>query len=228
MNKIRISTISLLLGLAGAFTAAAWGAESVMSLISTGEAVQTEVENAKTAMDDAQKQNKEQLETGKKLQAEQGAFTQEVQAWTKQNDAVKQQMTDYKAACQGKQLNNDDYKACKAKLDDINAAVTKVNNDNAQLVKHQSDLTARLNKYNAGVEDFKNKGPSSGVNFKNAFDKEQSWLYQARSLVASEAFQPYAKKANCPDAQKTPKTEDQVMKMSSDILACLKRVSGSN
>lgn len=227
MNKIRIFTLSLLLGLVGAYTAA-WGAESVMSLISTGEALQSEVQSTKTAMDDLIKENKQQAAEGQKLQGENKQLVQDIGDWQKQNDGIKQNMADYKVKCQGKQLNQDDYKACKAQLDEINASITKINNDNAVLVKRQNDFKTRADKFNEDVKTLPQRQNQATDTYKSAFQKEQSWLYQARTLVASEAFQPYAKKANCPDAQKSPKTEDQVNKLSQDILACLKRVSGTN
>jgi hypothetical protein len=228
MNKIRISTISLLLGLAGAFTAAAWGAESVMSLISTGEAVQSEVQSSKSSLDDLLKQQKEEAATGKNLQAEQQQLNQAIQDFQKEKDGVNQQNTDYKAKCLGKQLNNDDYKACKAMSDSINAAIVKINNEAATLQKRANDSKGRVDTFNTVIKTLPQSITAANTNYKNAFNKEQSWLYNARTLVASQDFQPYAKKAGCPDAQKTPKNEDQVLKMSSDILACLKRVSGGN
>src|ERR1041384_4685050 len=62
MKSMRIPLITL--ALAGAVTAA-WGAESVMNLISSGEAVQKEVLDNKAKMDAAQQKNKDLAGQGK-------------------------------------------------------------------------------------------------------------------------------------------------------------------
>ena len=47
-------------------------------------------------------------------------------------------------------------------------------------------------------------------------------------MVASPAFQPYAKKAGCPDVRNPAKTTEAATKMSDAILACLKKVASMN
>jgi uncharacterized protein (DUF3084 family) len=130
MNKTRITLISLVLGLAGACTAA-WGAESVMNLISQGEAIQSEVEKAKSGLDEAVQKNHDMAAEGKKLQGEQEQFQQDMAAWQKENDAVKQHTADYTTNCgaKDKKLTDDEFKACKADHDQLAADITRVNGE---------------------------------------------------------------------------------------------------
>ncbi|HLW74036.1 MAG TPA: hypothetical protein VKT74_03115, partial [Gammaproteobacteria bacterium] len=85
MKNLRISMISLVLGLAAAVTAA-WGAESVMSLITSGEAVQKEVLDNKSAMEAAENKNKDLATEGKQLTTEKSQILADLDAWQKEND----------------------------------------------------------------------------------------------------------------------------------------------
>lgn len=231
MNKTRITLISLVLGCAGAFTAA-WGAESVMNLISQGEAVQSEVDKSKAALDAAVQKNHDMAAEGKRLQAEQEQLQQDMAAWQKENDTVKQHTVDYNTNCgaKDKKLTDDQFKACKADHDQLSADITRVNGEIPALNGRVGDVKAQVDKYNASVEASRNiKEDINSLNdaYESALKKEAAWLDTARAEMVTPAFQAYGKKAGCPDVQKPTKTNEAMMKMSSDVVACLKRVSNS-
>jgi chromosome segregation ATPase len=223
----RIIAIASLLTLAGAMVAA-WGAESVVDLISQGEAVTSKTDSAKTALDQAVKNNDALVAEGKQIQAQQQQLQANIDAYKKQNDDVKQQTVDYKAKCDNKQLTPDEYKACKEELAQINASINAVNAKPASLNKQQNDFLARAKKYNEEVKTAPKAVSAAQTAYRNALISQFQWLDKARVLVASPAFAPYAKKAGCPDVKNPAKTDEAGMKMSDEILTCLKKVAGSN
>ena len=75
MNKSRLLVLLLALGMT-----AAWGAESVMSLISNGEAVQKEVLDNKAAYDGANQRKKDLDTEGRQLVADQAKLGQDIAA----------------------------------------------------------------------------------------------------------------------------------------------------
>ena len=225
--KSRIFPVLLTLALAGALTAA-WGAESVINLISQGEAIQNEVNASKTAQEDVDHRNKELQATGKQLVADQQQLQQDLAAYQKQNAGVKSQIADYKSKCEGKQLNPDTYKACKAQLAQINVNIVAVNAIPAKLNKQQNDFNASAVKYNKDTKDLQARARTVSANYSNALSKAEQWEYQASNLVASQGFQQYAKTAGCPDVRKQPKTIDGILKMNTGILTCLRKVAGTN
>lgn len=226
-TTLRFISISLVLGLAGALTAA-WGAESVINLINHGENIQNKVKSAKAAQDDVNLRNKKLVATGKQLVADQQQLQQGLAAYQKQNAAVKSQIADYKSKCEKKQLNQDTYKACKEQLAQINVNIAAVNAIPAKLNKQQNDFNARANKYNQDTKDLQAMARTAAANYSNALSMAEQWEYKASTRVADPGFQPYAKKAGCPDVRKQPKTISGILKMNTEILVCLKKVVGTN
>jgi|SRR5579859_547911 len=226
MKSMRISLISLAL-LAGAMSAA-WGAESVMNLISSGEAVQKEVADTKAHMEAAIQKNKDLAAQGKALGAEKTKLMADLAEWQKENDAVKQRTDDYKARCSpDKKLTVDQVNACKTDAAQINTDIAKVNSDNADLNKRNNALNAKIPTYNEEAQKAPGEQNSAYDAFNAAAKKEGAWLDQARDQIASDAFKPYAQKAGCPDVNKPSKTTDAMIKMADDVIACLKKVSNS-
>lgn len=223
----RIIALASIFTLVGVLTTA-WGAETVADLISQGEAVTAKTNSAKTALDTAVKNNDALVAEGKQIQAEQQQLKANIDAYKKQNDDVKQQTTDYKSKCDNKQLTPDQYKACKEQLAQINASINAVNAQPAILNKQQNDFLAHANKYNQEVKAAPKEVSAADTAFRKAEIDQFQWLDKARALVASAAFEPYAKKAGCPDVKNPAKTTDSAMKMSDEILTCLKKVAGSS
>ena len=225
MNKTRLSLISLVLGLATLATAA-WGAESVMSLISNGESVQKEVTDTKAAMEASEKKNHDLAAEGKKLGADQNQLVADVAAWKKENEALTQRIADNQTNCgPDKKLNPDQYAACKAQIAQLNDDIKKVNDENADLNKRNKDLNERLPKYNDSIKGIGDEIKQGYANYNGALKKEAAWLDQARTQMSSSAFASYGKKAGCPDVNKNAKTPEAMIQMSADVIACLKRVS---
>ncbi len=225
MKTMRISLISMVLGLAGLATAA-WGAESVMSLISNGEAVQKEVLDTKAAMEAAEKKNHDLAAEGNKLTSDQKQLTADVAAWNKENDDLKARIADNQTNCgPDKKLTQDQYNACKAQIAQLNTDIAKVNSDNADLNKRNKDLNTRIPQYNTDIKGIKGEVDSSYTAYNSALKKEGAWLDQARGQMSSSAFTAYGKKAGCPDVTKNTKTPEAMIKMSGDVIDCLKKVS---
>ena len=225
MKTIRISMIPLVLGLAGALTAA-WGAESVITLISNGEAVQKEVVDTKAAMEAAEQKNKTLAAEGNKLNSDQKELVSSVAAWNKENDELKARIADNQANCSpDKKLNQDQYNACKAQIAQLNTDIAKVNADNADLNKRNKDLNERIPKYNNDIKGIRGEIDAGYAAYNAALKKEAAWLDQARTQMSSSAFTSYGKKAGCPDVTKNTKTPEAMIKMSADVIDCLKRVS---
>jgi cell division protein FtsB len=225
MNKMRISLIPLVLGLA-ALASAAWGAESVMSLISNGEAVQKEVVDTKAAMEASEKKNHDLAAEGNKLTSDQKQLQADVAAWQKENDELTQRVNDNKANCgPDKKLNTDQYNACKAQVAQLNSDIAKVNAENADLNKRNKDINERIPKYNDAIKGIGDEIKQGYAAYNAALKKEAAWLDQARTQMSSSAFASYGKKAGCPDVNKNAKTPEAMIQMSADVIACLKRVS---
>ena len=224
MNTMRIVALSLTLALAGAFTAA-WGAESVMNLISTGEAIQNEVNSARSAVEATEQKNKDLVAEGKSLASQQQQYQQDYAAWQKDDADVKQRTAEYKTKCEGQKLDQDQYKACAADQQQLAADIAKVNGEVGSFGKRSQDLQAARDKHNAAIADFKQSEPAARTGYSNALTKQQTWLEQARNLVGSDSFKSVAQKASCPDVSKAPKTPETLAKMSDDVLTCLKKVS---
>lgn len=224
MKSMRISLITLALGLGAA--GAAWSAESVMNLISSGEAIQKEVADNKARMDAAVQKNNEVAAKGKDLSSEKAKLLADQSDWQKENDEVKQRTSDFQNRCSpDKHLGADQLKACQKDADELNQDIAKVNSENAELTRRNQELNARIPAYN----DEAQKAPAEQDAAYNAFNaaskKERDWLDQVRGQLATDAFKNYAEKAGCPDMNQPPKTTEAMIKMTDDIIACLKRVS---
>lgn len=225
MNKTRISLISLVLGLA-ALATTAWGAESVMALISNGEAVQKEVSDTKAAMEASEKKNKDLAAEGNKLTSDQKQLTADVAAWNKENDSLKQRIADNQTNCgPDKKLNQDQYKACKEQITQLNDDIKKVNDENGDLNKRNKDINERIPKYNEAIKGIGDEIKQGYAAYNAALKKEAAWLDQARTQMSSSAFASYGKKAGCPDVNKNAKTPEAMIQMSADVITCLKKVS---
>ncbi|HEX7965567.1 MAG TPA: hypothetical protein VF651_07595 [Gammaproteobacteria bacterium] len=225
MKSMRIPLITL--ALAGAMTAA-WGAESVMNLISSGEAVQKEVVDNKAKMDAAQQKNKDLAGQGKAIQSDKAKILADLDAWNKQNDSVKQRVADYQTKCgPDKKLNQDEFKACTAEKDQLNVDIAKVNSDVAEINKRNESLNARIPAYNDAIQKSPEEIKAAFADYNASLKKEAAWLDQARGQMSSDAFKSYGKKAGCPDVSKPAKTAEVMIKMTDDVIACLKKVSNS-
>src|SRR5579885_2773096 len=110
MKSMRIPSFTLLLVLGAG---SAWGAESVMNLISSGEAIQKEVADNKARMDAAVQKNNVVAAKGKELSAEKAKLLSDQSDWQKENDEVKQRTSDFQARCSpDKKLDQEQLKAC--------------------------------------------------------------------------------------------------------------------
>ena len=227
MNAKRIARTFLLMTLSGALVTA-WGAESVQALIDSGDAVQKQVNAAKSAQDDAAKQNQDLVAQGKQLVAEQKQLPIDRDAWQKESDTLQQRITAYKAKCEGKPLNEADKKDCKTELDDINTNIAKVNTERDALNKRVTDLNDNGTKYNDAVKQLQVRVPEVSNNYTMAINKETDWLVQALNRTNDASFKPYAAKAGCPAATKQPGTDEGVMALSSKVLACLKKFASNS
>jgi hypothetical protein len=227
-SKFRIASLALGLGLAGIVTAA-WGAESVINLISEGEAVVSNVKTTKATQEEVTKKNKELAVEGPQLVADQKKLQDDIAAYTKQVDDVKVQSADYKTKCQDKDKNlkPDEFKACQAQRAQISALIDQVNKQPQILKKRQNDFIDRANAYNKATQDIKTAAPKASNDYSNALTKEESWIDRVRTFLLSPAVQPYAKKAGCPDVEKPAKDIDGVNKMSVQALGCLKKIAGT-
>ncbi|HEY1992224.1 MAG TPA: hypothetical protein VGH71_07150 [Gammaproteobacteria bacterium] len=225
MKSMRISVIVLGLGLA---SATAWGAESVMNLISAGEAVNKEVNDTKATYDAAQQKNKDLLAEEKTLNADDAKLKADVAAYQSDSAKVQQSIADYKSRCGGgKQLTPDEYKACNADQTQINADVSRVNGEFPTLKQRQDQLNAKIGTHNEAAKGIDGKIKDAYASWNSSLKKQGSWLDQARSQLTSDAFKPYAQKAGCPDTTKPAKTAEAQIKMSDEVVACLKKVSNS-
>lgn len=227
MKAKRFATTLLLMTLSG-LTAAAWGAESVQSLIETGDTVVNEVTAAKSAQDDVAKQNATLVDAGHQIVADQKQLPIDQAAWQTESDTLQQRITAYHSKCEGKTLGESDRKACKAELDDINATINKVNGERDALNKRVTDLNDRGTKYNDAVKQLQVRAPQAGNDYTAAVNKEADWLVQALNRVNDPSFKPYAAKAGCPAISRQPGTDEGVMQASTKILACLKKFNATS
>jgi len=226
MKSMRISVITLALGLAA--VTAAWGAESVMNLISSGEAVNKEVNDAKAEYDNLNQRNKDLVGEQNQLNVDEQKIQNDIAAYQNDSNKVQQSIADYKNRCGGgKQLNPDEYKACNADQTQINADVARVNGEYPVLTQRKNQTDAKVAKHNEDAKGMDGKIKDAYAAWNNAMKKQGSWLDQARSQLTSDAFKPYAAKAGCPDTTKPAKTTEAEMKMANDVLTCLKKVSNS-
>lgn len=227
MKSMRIPLITLALALAGTVTAA-WGAESVMNLISSGESVQKEVHDTKASYDGIQAKKASMAAEAKQFGVDQQKLALDVQQYQKDSAAVTQSTADFKARCGAdKKLNQDEYKACTADQQQINADVARVNGEFPALKQREDSLNAKIAEYNKGAGGIDAKVNDAYKTWDAALKKEGAWLDQARSLLVSEAFKSYGQKAGCPAVGKPASTPEGADKMTTDILACLKKVSAS-
>lgn len=227
MKSMRIPLITLALALAGTVTAA-WGAESVMNLISSGESVQKEVHDTKSSYDAIQAKKASMAAEAKQFGVDQQKLALDVQQYQKDSAAVTQSTADFKNRCGAdKKLNQDEYKACTADQQQINADVARVNGEFPALKQREDSLNAKIAEYNKGAGGIDAKVNDAYKTWDAALKKEGAWLDQARSLLVSDAFKSYGQKAGCPAVGKPATTPEGADKMTTDILACLKKVSAS-
>jgi chromosome segregation ATPase len=227
MKSTRIPLIILALALAGAVTAA-WGAQSVMNLISSGEAVQKEVAQTKAAYDAVQNKKKDMAAQAKQFGVDQNKLAADVAQYQKDSAAVNQSAADFKNRCGAdKKLNQDEYKASTADQQQINADVTRVNGEFPALKQREDSLNAKIAEYNKSAGGIDGKVNDAYKRWDEALKQEGSWLDQARSLLVSEAFKSYGQKAGCPAVGKPATTPEAADKMTNDILTCLKKVSST-
>ncbi|MGA9855640.1 MAG: hypothetical protein WBR29_10225 [Gammaproteobacteria bacterium] len=225
-TTVRIIALVSVFTLAGVLTAA-WGAESVTSLISQGEDVIAKTNTTKATLDAAIKNNDALVAEGKSIQAEQQKLQADIDALKKASADFNQKASDYEATC-AKPKTTDQYNACKAQNTELKQQSDQLKAEPAQLNKRQNDFIAQATKYNQEVKTAPKEVTASQTAWRNALINQYQWLDKARVLVASPAFEPYAKKAGCPDVKNPAKTDEAGMKMSDEILACLKKVAGSN
>lgn len=220
---VRIATISLILSVAGAFTAA-WGAQSVPSLVKEGQAALSQLQARKAALDAAVQQNHSLSTEGQDIQDQQKKLQADIAAYQKKVASVNEETAKYKKECDSKNLTPDQFKACKAMNEKINADINAVNTEPDKLKARQAAFIAKANAYNAKVKSSPDQVKSADTAYRQALSGAESWLDNARDLVASQAFQPFAKQAKCPNVQKPSSTVEGMISMGQDILACLKRV----
>ena len=224
MNTSRILALLLALGLT-----AAWGAESVMSLISNGEAVQKEVTDNKATYDGLNQHKKDLDSEGKQLVADQQKLGQDAGTYKQDSDNVNAAMADYKKNCSpDKKLTQDQFTACAAQQTQINAEVARVNGEFPPLKNREAALNDKIAKHNDELNGIDQKIKDAWTNYSAALKKEAAWLDQARTQMSSSAFTSYGKKAGCPDVSKPTKTPEAMIKMSQDVIDCLKKVSAGS
>ncbi len=227
MKSMRIPVITLALSLAGAMTAA-WGAESVMNLISSGEAVQKEVTDTKASYDALQAHKKSLADQAKQFGVDQNKLAADVAQYQTDSDAVNKSAADFKTRCGAdKKLTQDEFKACTADQQQINADVTRVNGEFPTLKTREATLNAKIADYNKEATGIDAKVNGAYATYSGALKKEGGWLDQARTLLVSDAFKSYGTKANCPNVNKPASTPEAANKMTDDVLTCLKKVSSS-
>lgn len=225
-SKLRIASLALSLGLAGMVTLA-WGAESVINLISQGDVAIKNLKASKVAYENGLTQNKALADEAKQISVDNQKLSAAIDDYKKQSAGVKQQIDAYSAKCSGKKLDRKTYDECKAEQPKVSSAVDAVNAIPAKLNKQQSDLVARSNQYNKNMQDLQASAPKLQKDYNEKLTTDESWLNQVRNFAASPAVQPYAKKAGCPDTNKIAKNVGQVIDQSEQYLACLKKIAGT-
>ncbi|MGH8278276.1 MAG: hypothetical protein ACRETQ_01740 [Gammaproteobacteria bacterium] len=222
---VRIVTISLVFGLAGAFTEA-WAAQSVPSLIKEGQATLGDLGVKKSALAAAVQKNHALDAQGQEIQQEQKSLQAAIKAYQDKVASVNEESAQYKKQCDKKDqhLTPDEYKQCTALRAKINDDINSVNTEPDQLKTRQTAFIAKANAYNAEVKSSPDQVKDADKAYEAALATAETWLDRARDLVASQAFLPFAKKANCPNVQKPSTSVDGMVDMGQQILSCLKRV----
>ena len=224
-TTLRIVTLSLALGLAGAL-ATAWGAESVMDLISQGESAMTKVKSAKAAVDAVMQKNDALKAQGPQLQAESTKLQADIAAFKQLSANLSQKISDYNTKCKSPKTD-EIFKECKAENAELKQDSESLQTQPAALNAREKSLNASATAYNQQVKALPNDLKTAQDNYTDAVKYQYAWLDKARDQVAQPAFKPYAKKYNCPNVMKPAKTQDDADTMSEQILACLKRVVNS-
>lgn len=224
MNKLRTLALLLALGMT-----AAWGAESVMSLISNGEAVQKEVLDNKSAYEGAQQRRKDLDTEGKQLVADQNKLGQDIANHKTDEDNLNASIADYKKNCSpDKKLSQDQYTACATQQSQINAEVARVNGELTPMQARNDSLKEKIAKHNDETKGIDQKVQDAFTSYNASLKKEAAWLDQARTRLSDPSFTSYGKKAGCPDVSKPTKTPEAMIKMSQDVIDCLKKVSAGS
>jgi chromosome segregation ATPase len=200
-----------------------------MNLISSGEAVQKEVTDTKGSYDTLQAHKKSLADQAKQFGTDQTKLQADVVQYQKDSAAVNQSASDFKNRCQGadKKLSQDEFKACTADQQQINADVARVNGEFPTLKTREDTLNSRIADYNKEATGIDAKVNDAYTTYSASLKKEGAWLDQARTLLTSDAFKSYGQKANCPNVNKPAGTPEAANKMTDDILVCLKKVSST-
>jgi hypothetical protein len=224
MNNARITLITLALALTAA--SAAWGADPVPALISSGAALQKDLADAKLRVDAAVQKDKDVAAQGKELIAEKAKLLADLADWQKEDGFIRQRSDDFNNRCNpDKRLNAEELKACKKDADEIGQGIAKVNGDNAELGKRNDALNAKIPAYNQEAQKATAEQDAAHAAFDSTTKKEGAWLDVVRKQLSSDAYKPYGAKAGCPDMDKRPDTTDAIIKMTDDVIACLKKAS---
>ena len=225
-TTIRTVTLFLALGLAGAL-ATAWGAESVMDLISQGESVMAKVASAKAAVNDIMQKNTALKAQGPQLQAQASKLQADIAAYHQASANLNQKIDAYNTQCKHPKTD-EQYKTCKAQNAELKQESDNLSGQPASLNARENALNAAAKTFNQQAKALPDQVKAAENAYDNALKYQYDWLDRARDQVASPAFQPYAKKYHCPNVMKPAKTQEQANTMSDQILACLKRVVNSN
>ena len=225
MTSLRVPVITLALTFSAA---SAWGAESVMNLISSGQTVQKEVADTKARMDAAVQHNKEVAAQGNTLAADKAQLLKDYADWQKENDSIRQRSSDFQNRCSpDRKLEAEQLKACKKDADELNQDIAKVNSENAELGKRNDALNAKIPGYNQAAQQAPAEQDAAYDAYNAANQKERSWLDAARNQLSTDAFKSYGDKAGCPDMTQPPQTTDAMNKMTDAVIACLKKIANT-
>ncbi|MGH8311707.1 MAG: hypothetical protein ACRESQ_03845 [Gammaproteobacteria bacterium] len=224
-TTVRIVTLSLALGLAGAL-ATAWGAESVMDLISQGESASTKVKTAKAALEGISQKNTALQAEGTQIQAENTKLQADIAAFKQLSANLNQKIADYNTKCKSPKTDAQ-FKECKAENAELKQDSDNLQTQPAALNAREKEFIAKATAYNQQIKALPGELTTAESNYRTALSYQYAWLDKARDQVAQPAFQPYAKKFKCPNVMKPSKTQDEADSMSDQILACLKRVVSS-
>ncbi|MDE2140535.1 MAG: hypothetical protein KGJ17_08560 [Gammaproteobacteria bacterium] len=225
-TTLRIVTLSLALGLAGAL-ATAWGAESVMDLISQGESAMAKVKTAKATLEGITQKNVALQSEGTQIQAENTKLQADIAAFKQLSANLNQKIADYNTKCKSPKTD-EIFKECKAENAKLKQDSESLQTQPAALNAREKAFIAKATAYNQQVKALPNDLKTAESDYRIALSYQYAWLDKARDQVAQPAFKPYAKKYNCPNVMKPAKTQDEADTMSDQIIACLKRVVNSN
>lgn len=227
-TTVRIVTVSIILSLGGALTAA-WGAESVMDLISRGESTMAKVESSKAALEAITQKNIALKAQGEQINAENAKLQAGIAAFKQASADLNQKITAYNQTCDHPKTD-DQYKSCKAQNQELQQESARLKSKPDELNQQQKTWIAAATAYNQQVKDLPAQAKDADSKYRNSVSYLYDWLDKARDMVASPAFQSFAKKSNagCPNVMKPPKTLDGVMDMGNQIIHCLKKVAGTS